>query len=291
VDSTHTTGFTVEQCRRFFAEEIRVVAGLSAPALVEAFAAVPRERFLGPPPWRYSAGASLKGPSYRTTSDPRDIYHDVFVALRSELQLNNGQPSLIARLVAALDLDAGKRVFHLGCGTGYYTAIMAHAVGPQGRVTAVEIDAELAALARANLEPYANVTVLAGDGAQVVPGPCDAILINAGVTHARPEWLAALRDGGVLVLPLRVGRAPGSHDAFVLRAVWQGGRFAAEPVAILTIYPGAGLCDPATQAELNRCFESHDILRVKSLRIDVHERAASCVAHAPGFCLSAAEAA
>jgi protein-L-isoaspartate(D-aspartate) O-methyltransferase len=124
--------FTLEQLRRFYSEELRIVAGLESLELVSAFARVPREWYLGVPPWKFSSGNSLKQSSYRTTSSVCDIYHDVFVALKGEKFLNNGQPSMIARLIAALKLTPGKRVFHCGCGTGYYTAIMAEVVGPHG---------------------------------------------------------------------------------------------------------------------------------------------------------------
>jgi len=43
---------TLEDYRRFNSEEIRFVANLNSPALVEAFARVPREKFIGPGPWR-----------------------------------------------------------------------------------------------------------------------------------------------------------------------------------------------------------------------------------------------
>ena len=136
---------TVDQCRRFYAEEIRVVAGIRSQALVEAFANVPREHFLGTPPWRYSSGFSLQTGAYRATEDIRDLYHDVFVALKQQEILNNGQPSLIARLLEALDLGPGKRVVHIGCGTGYYSAILAEIVGQSGSVVALEVDGDLAA--------------------------------------------------------------------------------------------------------------------------------------------------
>ena len=37
--------------RRFFAEELEAVVKLRSAALVDAFAAVPREQFLRPGPW------------------------------------------------------------------------------------------------------------------------------------------------------------------------------------------------------------------------------------------------
>ena len=163
--------FTLEQLRRFYSEELRIVAGLESPDLVSAFARVPRERYLGAPPCKFSTGNSLKQSSYRTTSSVRDVYHDVFVALKSEKSLNNGQPSMIARLIAALNLSPGKRVFHCGCGTGYYTAIMAEVVGSDGSVIAAEIDSTLAEIAVTNLKDYDHVKVLSRDGADVNPVP------------------------------------------------------------------------------------------------------------------------
>jgi protein-L-isoaspartate(D-aspartate) O-methyltransferase len=43
------------------------------------------------------------------------------------------------------------RVFHLGCGVGYFTAIMAEVVGADGSVIASEVDPALAAAAPENL--------------------------------------------------------------------------------------------------------------------------------------------
>ncbi|PYT64404.1 MAG: SAM-dependent methyltransferase, partial [Acidobacteria bacterium] len=43
---------TIQECRAFYAQEVRFAASLSTPGLVEAFAKVPREKFLGPGPWQ-----------------------------------------------------------------------------------------------------------------------------------------------------------------------------------------------------------------------------------------------
>jgi protein-L-isoaspartate(D-aspartate) O-methyltransferase len=280
--------FTLEQLRRFYSEELRIVAGLESSDLVSAFARVPRERYLGAPPWKFSSGNSLKQSSYRTTSSVCDVYHDVFVALKSEKFLNNGQPSMIARLISALKLNPGKRVFHCGCGTGYYTAIMAEVVGSAGSVVAAEIDSTLAEIAATNLTKYDHVKVLNRDGADVDPVPCDAILINAGVTHPHPAWLDGLSEGGVLVLPLSVGRNLGVNDAMVVGITRRHDQFAAELLSIITIYSSPSMRDPMLQSMLNDSFESHAMLRLKSVRKDDHDRTDTCIVHAPGFCLSAA---
>ena len=90
---------------------------------------------------------------YWTTpdADPRNVYHDTLIALDAERGINNGQPSLWIALFDELGIAAGERVVHLGCGTGYYSAIAAELVGTDGTVTAIEIDAPLASRARTAL--------------------------------------------------------------------------------------------------------------------------------------------
>lgn len=46
------------------------------------------------------------------------------------------------RVLAALDLQPGQRVADIGSGNGYFTFHFARAVGPDGKVFAVDIDAE-----------------------------------------------------------------------------------------------------------------------------------------------------
>ena len=212
------TADDIAAARRWFAEELRHVARLRSPAVVRAFATVPREHFAGPGPWRLLSPWYLR--DYWTTedADPRHLYHDVLIAIDEARRLNNGQPSLWAFLYDQLDLAAGEHVVHVGIGTGYYSAILADIVGRDGAVTAVEIDAELAARARANLAlgwPQANV--VAADGFAYRPErPADAIIVNAGVTHLSLAWLDALaEDNGRLLVPLtdadRVRRVPADH--------------------------------------------------------------------------------
>ena len=282
-----TAELTLEQCRLFYAEEIRAVTGLESPSLLTALRRVAREQFLGPPPWQIASGSALHHPSYRSTSEVRDLYHDVFVALDATRSLNNGQPSLILRLVAALDLAPGMRVAHIGCGTGYYTAILAETVGPTGSVVAIEVDPALAQIAATQLAHYPNVTVLDLDAQFFAPGPTDAMLVNTGLTHPPPNWLNALTPGGTMVLPLLVGRTQTTHDAMALRLRRTASALAADWISLLTIYPCTSLRQPNIQLQLNAAFESHSLLRARSLRRTVHRQAPSCVVHAPGFCLSA----
>ncbi|HEV2172378.1 MAG TPA: rRNA adenine N-6-methyltransferase family protein, partial [Nitrospira sp.] len=191
---------TIEECRRFYAEGIRLAANVQSTSLIDAFAGVPRERFLGSGPWKIvTMGSGLIGrPTYIETpdADPRHLYHNLLVSLDPSRDLNNGEPVGLARWIDALELKRGDRVYHLGCGVGYYTAIIAEVVGAEGNVLASELDSDLAARAKTNLAVYPNSTVESGDGVAVEPGERDAILINAGVSHPHPKWLDNLRDGG-----------------------------------------------------------------------------------------------
>ena len=51
----------------------------------------------------------------------------------------------------------GEHAVHVGAGLGYYSAILGHLVGPGGRVTAIEYEADLAARARANLGAHDHI--------------------------------------------------------------------------------------------------------------------------------------
>ena len=65
--------------RRFYAEEVETACGLRTRALVDALAAVPRERFLGPGPWLV---ADMFGaPRATPDDDPRRVCHNVAIAI------------------------------------------------------------------------------------------------------------------------------------------------------------------------------------------------------------------
>ena len=84
-------------------------------------------------------------------ADPLYRYTDLFVAIRPQGRIDNGKPSFHARLLAA---RPRQHFLHIGAGTGYYTAILAELVGSAGRVTAFEVDKDLAARARRNLSAW-----------------------------------------------------------------------------------------------------------------------------------------
>ncbi len=287
--SANRTAIGIEDYRRFYAEEIVAVTGMQSPALLEAFAKVPREHFLGPGPWEFAGPDLGMGPQlkYRRTedADPRRLYHNVVVVIDRKRNLNNGHPSTLAAWLDRLEIAPGEHVFHLGAGLGYYTAILSELVGAAGRVTAIEVDADLATRARENLAPWPNVEIHSGDGGEFDPGPVDAIFVNAGVTHPRALWLDRLTDGGRLVLPLTFSVGSGGKGVMML-VKREGERYAARLLSLVMIYSSTSVRNAGVNAALAKQIGSPKLFSVQSLRREAHEEEETCWLHGKDFCFS-----
>lgn len=285
----------IDDCRRFYAEEIRFAANISSPALIDAFTRVPRERFLGPGPWeiaspdlRSMGAVSNIETRYTTIDDPRQLYHNIVIALDKSADINNGQPGALAKWIDGMELKPGERAYHLGCGVGYYTAVMAEVVGPEGSVVGSEFVPALAVRAKENLSSYPYVAVHAGDGATFDPGECDAMLINAGCTHPLPLWLDRLRDGGRLIIPLTMATTPRLGIGMMINIVRRGSAYSAEVVTSIAIYSCKSARDPQREPLLRAAITTGGFMKIKSLRRDAHEKTDACVMHCDDMCLSSA---
>jgi protein-L-isoaspartate(D-aspartate) O-methyltransferase len=280
----------IARARRRFAKELRYVAHVTSPDVVAAFASVPRERFVGEGPWNLVS--PIRGLGYWQTADadPVHLYHDVLVAIDPRRGLNNGQPSLWARLFDELRLEAGQHAMHVGAGTGYYTAILAELVGPKGRVTAIEIDPDLARRTRENLDgDWPQVEVVAGDGfAYRPPVLTDAIIVNAGVSHIAPAWLDGLApENGRLLVPLTSANRTGAF----LMITRNGGttqRYAARHVCYTGIIPCVGGRDAEAEKRLAAALARSDFSTIHSLRRPPEEPDDTCWLAGDGWWLSTA---
>ena len=260
---------------------------------------MPREDFVGPGPWKLLRPTRLDR-GYETTpdDDPRHLYDFVLVALDAERGVNNGEPGSLLRWLDALSLAPGDRILHVGCGVGYYTAIVAEAVGPNGRVVGVEIDPHLAARAERNLRRWANVAVTASEDALSGDASFDAVFVNAGATEIPPRWLDGLRPGGRLLLPLTVARSatePVGFGSMLLVTRGDDGHAArfVSPVGIFHCAGGART--DVGNARLKEAYDRGGDDRVRRLRREAHERGPACwlhgerilLVHARGFELTA----
>lgn len=267
--------------RRHYAEELAWMSELEPGPLVDAFATVPRERFVGPGPWLIMG---RKGYRQTPDDDPRHLYHNVLVGLVPERRLNNGQPSFLAALMQAVRIAEAEHVVHLGCGVGYYSAVMAEVVGPSGRVTAIEAEPELAARAIANLADRGNVEVRQGDAAQVDFDSADVVFVNFGMTHPLPRWVDKLKPGGRLLVPITASNGFG----IVLGVHRRDNTFSARVVGPTQIFSSVSGRDPALEPKLRERYPASPLAgsAVSSLRLDAHDEDETCWLHGPGSCLS-----
>jgi len=257
--------------RRAFGRQMAAVFGIDDAAIAAAFAAVPREAFLGRPPW--TAG-SAAGSHVMPGTAPVVLYQDIVVALDPGRGVNNGSPSLHAKLLDALGPKPGEHIVHIGAGGGYYSAILAELVGPLGRVTAIEFDAGLAARAKDNLAGYRNVAVVCADGTQQPESPVDGIYVNFAVARPADRWIESLRPGGRLVFPLGVPgpQQPGlagrhAERGVALRIERRGDGHAAEAITpAYFVWAEGGLeVAPDELSRLRTAFEDGGLEHVRSL--------------------------
>jgi protein-L-isoaspartate(D-aspartate) O-methyltransferase len=252
----------VEAHRLLFAKLITANAGIAMGSeLQAAFASTPREQFVGPPPWRiFTRSGYVESP----TDDPAMIYQDVVISLGGEGHFNNGQPTLHAFCLTALNIEKGDRIVHVGAGTGYYTTLMAKLVGESGKVDAYEVVPEFARRATSYLAEFPYVTVHARSGTEgPLPG-CDVLYVNAGATGPLDVWLDALRPGGRFLFPM----TPDDGSGGMLLITREDGRFAARFLLQAQFVGCVGARDEALGRRLSEAFRGGGWAKVRSLHRD-----------------------
>jgi protein-L-isoaspartate(D-aspartate) O-methyltransferase len=285
--------------RRFFAEELEAVCKLRSPRLIEALATVPREAFLPPGPWtvltemEFFAGGPRTG--LTADADPARVNHNIAVAIDPARMLFNGQPGTLAVWIDALELAPGARVLHVGSGLGYYSAVMAHCAGPDGRLLAIEADEALASAASRNVASMRWAEVRHGDATDLGGETFDAILVNAGVTHPLDGWLDALLPGGRMVVPITATMPPmgniGKGLVFVMTKK-PDGELAARVLTVVAVYSAVGIRDDSLNPYLGKALLGGPAQwsSVSRLRRDQHQASSSCWLHTSRYCLAMGEA-
>jgi protein-L-isoaspartate(D-aspartate) O-methyltransferase len=241
--------------RQRYVEQIKKRGRISSPRLLQAFAKVPRERFAGEGPWR------IRTPDIRDywpteDANPIHLYDDVLVAIDESRKLHTGLPSLWANLFEALDIKEEERVVQIGCGLGYYSAILSELVGTHGEVLAIDCEKEFVARAKANLRGYKNVRAICADACRDVGAPADVIIVHAGFTHPHPLWLKSLRRNGRLLVPL----TKQSREGIVIKVTRQDDGYHAEAVRRIEIFPGKGRGATALDEQVASWWEKASVL-------------------------------
>jgi protein-L-isoaspartate(D-aspartate) O-methyltransferase len=156
--------------------------GLHEPRLLDAFRAVPREQFIS---GNYADHA----------------YQDAPLPIESGQTIS--QPYIVALTIDAAGIKPGDKVLEVGAGSGYAAAVIGQIAG---QVIAVERHHLLVELAQQRMRQlgYDNVRIVEGDGTLGWPeeAPYDAIVAAASGSHVPQSWIAQLKPGGRIVMPI-----------------------------------------------------------------------------------------
>ena len=156
--------------------------GICDAAVLEAFAKIPRHRFVSP---------ELRDQAY--ADNPLSIGHGQTIS----------QPYIVALMLQELETTPEHRVLEVGAGSGYQTALLARLAG---WVYAIELIAELADGARAVLAELdvSNITPAVRDGSAgwCEHAPFDRIICGAAAPDLPDPWVEQLADGGRIVAPV-----------------------------------------------------------------------------------------
>lgn len=125
-------------------------------------------------------------------------------------------PRVQARLLQDVAPRKHESVLQIGAGSGYLTALLAHCAK---RVIALEIEPDLATVARTNLRQAGihNADVRQADGASysAPEAPFDVILLCGAVVQLPEQLMSQLKPGGRLMAI--VGQEPIMHATLVTR--------------------------------------------------------------------------
>lgn len=161
---------------------------LKTPSIIEAFQEVKRIDFL-----------------------PDDIKN--LAELNQALPIGEGQtisqPLVVAFMLELLAPKVGEKILDIGSGSGWTTALLAHIVGEEGKIIAIELVPELKEFGEKNVAKYnfvkkGIVEFLCADGSEGYEkeAPFDKILASASAKDLPKAWKEQLRVGAKLVAPI-----------------------------------------------------------------------------------------
>jgi protein-L-isoaspartate(D-aspartate) O-methyltransferase len=185
-----------EHPRQHLIDLLERTSAIRTRGVRDAFCAVPREFFIPQIVEEKGVEAAYLDEAYPTKTDAR-----------GDAISSSSQPQIMALMLEESDVAPGHHVLEIGTGTGYNAALLSALVGSHGRVTSVELDPELAEQARRALHRAKRaVDVVAGDGRDGCRSgaPYDRIIVTASSLDVPKAFLDQLKEGGLLVLPLRI---------------------------------------------------------------------------------------
>ena len=120
------------------------------------------------------------------------------------------QPYTVAFMIELLQPKSGDKIFEIGFGSGWQTALLAEIIGESGKVFAVERIRGLFEFGTKNISAYnfikkGIIRTILGDATMGLKkyAPFDSIVAGASAQEIPEEWLKELKVGGRLVMPVR----------------------------------------------------------------------------------------
>jgi protein-L-isoaspartate(D-aspartate) O-methyltransferase len=171
----------------YVAEKLRLImqlrkAGIQDTNVLSAIEAIPREQFVSD---HYQQQA------YDDTPLPIECGQTI------------SQPTIVAWMSTALQIDDKMRVLEIGTGSGYQTAILSKLAR---RVHTIERHEELSHIAQARCRELQlnNIMFEIGDGSKgwKHAAPYDRIIVTAAASEIPSELIEQLADGGIMIIPV-----------------------------------------------------------------------------------------
>ena len=180
-------------------EALRARSCITSPAVAEAFRSVPRHVFVPGTPLSEAYSFDTVVPTHFDAEGCRSS--------------SSSAPNIMAIMLEQLRVGPGMSVLEIGAGTGYNAGLLAHLVGPTGRVVTVDIDDDITTEARAAPAHGGHRRRARGARrrlARLREPPSGSIGSSSpsALADISPHWFEQLNVGGVLVMPLCVAARP-----------------------------------------------------------------------------------
>ena len=136
------------------------------------------------------------------------------------------QPETAKLLETLCCIKRPERILEVGCAIGYSAILMAQYLDKKGSITTLEWDADMAVLARANIEKAGlsdRITVIKNDAKEVIPnltGEYDIIFLDGPKAHyiyMLNDCIRLLKKGGMLISDNVLYKGMTADDEHVIR--------------------------------------------------------------------------
>ncbi len=200
--------------------------GIKNERVLEAFRTVPRHRFV-PPAFRALA------------------YDDESIPIGEAQTITS--PFVVAFMTEVVDPKPGDKVYEVGTGSGYQSAILSRLVKD---VYSVEIHGPLSKRASQIHKElgYTNIHTRVGDGYEGWPeaAPFDSIIVTCAPEKVPQPLVDQLREGGRLVIPVGT-----RFNQIVYTGVKHNGKVNLKPLRPTLFVPMTGRAEREAAAERN----------------------------------------